>query len=64
MAYLHYVKGDYRSAAEHLKKSFDLDRDNPEARLYDGLLHFQQRDYDGGTDEEERHCMLQTAENT
>jgi serine/threonine-protein kinase len=47
MAYLHYVKGDYRSAAEHLRKSFDLDRDYPEARLYDGLLHFQQRDYDG-----------------
>ena len=47
MAYLHYVKGDYRSAAEHLKKSFDLDRDYPEARLYDGLLHFQQKDYDG-----------------
>ena len=46
MAYLHYVKSDYRSAAEHLKKSFDLDRDYPEARLYDGLLHFQQKDYD------------------
>jgi adenylate cyclase len=47
MAYLHYVKGDYRSAAEHLRKSLDLDRDYPEARLYDGLLHFQQKDYDG-----------------
>src|SRR5215467_8807953 len=46
MAYLHYVKGDYRSAAEHLRKSFDLDRDYPEARLYDGLLHFQQEDYE------------------
>ena len=41
------MKGDYRSATEHLKKSFDLDRDYPEARLYDGLLHFQQKDYDG-----------------
>jgi serine/threonine-protein kinase len=47
MAYLHYVKGDYRSAAEHLRKSLDLDRDYPETRLYDGLLHFQQKDYDG-----------------
>jgi len=47
MAYLHYVKGDYRSAADHLKKSFDLNRDYPEARLYDGLLRFQQKDYDG-----------------
>ncbi len=47
MAYLHYVKGDYRSAAEHLEKSFDLDRNYPEARLYDGLLHLQQKDYDG-----------------
>src|SRR5215468_12508445 len=47
MAYLHYVKGDYRSATEHLRKSFDIDRDYPETRLYDGLLHFQQKDYDG-----------------
>src|SRR5262249_6811547 len=47
MAYLHYVKGDYRSAAEHLRKSLHLDRDYPEARLYDGLLRFQQKDYDG-----------------
>jgi len=47
IAYLHYVKGYYRSAAEHLRKSFHLDRDCPEARLYDGLLHFQQKDYDG-----------------
>jgi len=47
MAYLHYVKGDYRSAAEHLRKSLDLDRYYPETRLYDGLLHFQQKDYDG-----------------
>src|SRR5215831_12705311 len=47
MAYLHYVKADYRSAAEHLKKCFHLDHAYPEARLYDGLLHFQQKDYDG-----------------
>jgi tetratricopeptide (TPR) repeat protein len=46
MAYLHYVKGDYQSAAEHLRQSFDLDRDYPEARLYEGLLHFQQQRYD------------------
>jgi adenylate cyclase len=47
MAYLHYVKGDYGSAAEHLKNSFELDRDYPEARLYKGLLHFQQEDDEG-----------------
>src|SRR5262249_50405995 len=47
MAYLNYVKGDYLSAAHHLKKSLDLDRDYSEARLYDGLLRFQQKDYDG-----------------
>ena len=46
LAYLHYVKGDHRSAAEHLEKSFDLDRDYPEAVFYKGLLHFQQQDYD------------------
>src|ERR1700682_6386572 len=27
MAYVHYVKGDYSSAAEHLRQSFELDRD-------------------------------------
>jgi adenylate cyclase len=47
MAYLHYVKGEYGAAAEHLKSSFELDRDYPEARLYEGLLHFQQEDYEG-----------------
>jgi serine/threonine-protein kinase len=47
MAYLHYVKGDYPSAAEHLQQSFDLDRDYPEARFYEGLLRFQQEDYQG-----------------
>jgi serine/threonine-protein kinase len=52
MAYLHYVKGDYRSAAEYLRKSLELDRDYPETRLYDGLLHFQQKDYDGVI-----HCL-------
>lgn len=47
MAYLHYVKGEYPSAAEHLRQSFDLDRDYPEARFYEGLLRFQQEDYEG-----------------
>ncbi len=46
MAYLHYVKGDYRSAAEHLRQSFELDHDYPEARFYQGLVGFQQGDYD------------------
>jgi adenylate cyclase len=46
MAYLHYVKGDFQAAAEHVRQSFDLDRDYPEARLYEGLLHFQQQHYD------------------
>jgi serine/threonine-protein kinase len=46
MAYLHYVKGDYPSAEENLRKSFELDRDYPEARLYEGLLHFKQQRYD------------------
>jgi serine/threonine-protein kinase len=46
MGYLHYVKGDYQSAAEHLRQSFELDRDYPEARLYEGLLQFQQQHYD------------------
>jgi serine/threonine-protein kinase len=46
MAYVHYVKGDYRSAAEHLRQSFELDRDFPEARFYEGLLRFQQQQYD------------------
>ena len=46
MAYLHYVKGDYPSAAEHFRQSVELDRDYPEARFYDGLLHFRQQRYD------------------
>ena len=46
MAYLHYVKGDYSSSAEHLRQSFELDQDYPEARLYEGLVHFQQQRYD------------------
>jgi serine/threonine-protein kinase len=46
MAYLRYVKGDYPSAAEHLRYSFELDRDYPEARFYEGLLQFQQQQYD------------------
>jgi serine/threonine-protein kinase len=47
MAYLHYVKGDYPSAAEDLEQSFDLDRDYPEARFYQGLLRFRQENYEG-----------------
>ena len=46
MAYLHYVKGDYPLAAEQVRQSFELDRDYPEARLYEGLLHYQQQRYD------------------
>jgi serine/threonine-protein kinase len=46
MAYVHYVKGDYPSAAEGLRQSFELDRDYPEARFYEGLLHFQQQHYE------------------
>jgi TolB-like protein len=46
MAYLHYVKGDYRSAAEDVQQSFELDRDYPEARFYEGLLHYQEQNYD------------------
>ena len=46
MSYLHYVKREYSSAAENLRQSFELDRDYPEARLYEGLLHFQQQRYD------------------
>src|SRR3984893_16055385 len=47
MAYLHYVKGDYPSAAADLEQSFDLDRDYPEARFYQGLLRFRQENYEG-----------------
>ena len=46
MAYLHYVKGVYPLAAEQVRQSFELDRDYPEARLYEGLLHYQQQRYD------------------
>ena len=46
IAYLHYVKGEYRLAAEHLEKAFELDRDYQEARFYEGLLHYQQQNYD------------------
>jgi TolB-like protein/Flp pilus assembly protein TadD len=45
LAYLHYVKGEHRSAARHLEKSIELDSDYPEALFYKGLLHFQQQDY-------------------
>ncbi|WP_242617832.1 tetratricopeptide repeat protein [Edaphobacter modestus] len=46
MAYVHYVKADYDLAAKDLRQSFELDRDYPEARLYEGLLHFQQQNYE------------------
>ena len=46
MAYVHYLKGDYSAATEHLQRSFELDRDYPEARFYSGLLQFQQQHYD------------------
>jgi serine/threonine-protein kinase len=46
-AYVNYVKGDYPSAAEDIEQSFDLDRDYPEARFYQGLLRFRQEDYRG-----------------
>ena len=46
-AYVNYVKGDYPSAAEDIKESFDLDRDYPEARFYQGLLRFRQENYGG-----------------
>jgi serine/threonine-protein kinase len=50
LAYLHYVKGNYQSAAEHLERSFELDRDYPEALFYKGLLQFQQQDYDSAVE--------------
>jgi adenylate cyclase len=46
-AYVQYVKRDYLPAAEHLRHSFELDPDFPKARLYEGLLHFAQKEYDG-----------------
>jgi adenylate cyclase len=46
MAYLHYVKGEHQSASEFIEKSFELDRDYPEARFYKGLVHYQAQDYD------------------
>jgi adenylate cyclase len=50
LAYLHYVKGDYRSAGKHLEKSLELDCDYPEALFYKGLLCFQQEDYDSAVE--------------
>jgi serine/threonine-protein kinase len=50
LAYLHYVKGDYQSAAEHLERSFEVDRDYPEALFYKGLLQFQKQDYDSAVE--------------
>ena len=49
MAYLQYIKGDYLSAADHIRKAFELDPDYAEARLYQGLLHYQQGEYDLAT---------------
>ena len=46
LAYLNYVKANYKSAAEQLEKSLQLDRDYPEALFYQGLLNFEQQDYD------------------
>ena len=50
LAYLHYVKGDHRSAVEHLDKSFELDWDYPEALFYKGLLSIQQQDLDAAVE--------------
>jgi adenylate cyclase len=49
-AYVHYVKGDYASAAEEIEQSFELDRDYPEALFYKGLLRFRQEDYRGAVE--------------
>jgi serine/threonine-protein kinase len=49
-AYVHYVKGDYASAAEEIEQSFELDRDYPEAVFYKGLLRVRQEDYRGAVE--------------
>ena len=49
-AYVHYVKGEYASAAEHLERAFELDRNYAEARFYQGLLLFRQKQYDAVVD--------------
>jgi serine/threonine-protein kinase len=49
-AYLHYVKGEYAFAADHLGRAFELDTDYGEARFYQGLLHFQQEQYESVAD--------------
>src|ERR1700681_4097678 len=54
-AYVHYVKGDYASAAEEIEQSFELDRDYPEALFYKGLLCFRQEDYRGAVE-----CLSQS----
>jgi serine/threonine-protein kinase len=46
MAYVNYIKGDFASAAKDIEQSFDLDRDYPEARFYEGLLHYQEQHYE------------------
>ena len=50
LAYLHYVNGDYPSAAERLDRSFEFDRDYPEALFYKGLLQCQQQNYDSAVE--------------
>ena len=50
LGYLHYVKGDYDSAADHLEKSLQLDCDYPEAIIYKGLLCLQQHNYDSAVE--------------
>ena len=55
LAYLHYVKGESEAATAHLQHCFERDRDYPEARLYLGLLHFQNQDYDAVIE-----CMSQS----
>jgi serine/threonine-protein kinase len=45
MAYVDYVKGDYPSAADHLRRAFSLDPDHAEARFYEGLLFLRLEDH-------------------
>lgn len=45
MAYVHYLKGEDGLAKTGLHDAFQLDRDYPEARFYQGLLYFRQDHY-------------------
>jgi TolB-like protein len=47
MAYIAYLQEDDPRAGEQLARAFELDRDYPEARFYDGLLRFRREDYEG-----------------